>query len=247
MAQWYENYVKNYWQNHRNDSALDRYNVLNYAMNNVSAKQQMDFQREMSNTAHQREVQDLVKAGLNPALSLNNGASSPVGTYASVSDQAQSGKIQMKLNEQTNKTNERIAKYQVDKNLNLQKYIADQQYALGIYQSNNSASASQFAATMSAMAQRYGSDQAYAATQLASLFGYMGTTYSADMQREIAQLNVDNPNSMYGIIRELIKGIFPDTNGNNFGSNNDGMFSGMFDLLDKIFGKKKGGGNVHYF
>ena len=43
------------------------------------------FQREMSNTAHQREVKDLRKAGLNPILSAKyGGASTPPGSMASI-------------------------------------------------------------------------------------------------------------------------------------------------------------------
>lgn len=53
------------------------------AFEGASARQMMDFQREMANTAHQRQIKDLRKAGLNPILSARyGGAAAPPGAMA---------------------------------------------------------------------------------------------------------------------------------------------------------------------
>lgn len=49
------------------------------AANQNLSQEQMNWQKMMSDTAHQREVNDLRSAGLNPILSVNAGASSPGG------------------------------------------------------------------------------------------------------------------------------------------------------------------------
>jgi len=51
--------------------------------NSREAAVQREYQTSMSNTAHQREMEDLRRAGLNPILSVNGGASTPSGASGS--------------------------------------------------------------------------------------------------------------------------------------------------------------------
>ena len=62
-------------------------NIQN-AFNSEEAEKQRKWEENMANTAHQREMGDLEKAGLNPVLSANSGAVTPTGATASSGQQS---------------------------------------------------------------------------------------------------------------------------------------------------------------
>jgi hypothetical protein len=55
------------------------------------AREVMDFQREMSNTAYSRAYKDMLAAGLNPVLAAGSPASTPSGSQATVNPVTQKG------------------------------------------------------------------------------------------------------------------------------------------------------------
>ncbi len=102
---------------------MQQISAANNAWSEAQAQKQMDFQREanqtamdfnaaeaaknrdwqeyMSNTAHQREIRDMIAAGINPILSVNGGHGASVGsgaTASGVTSQGAKGDTDMSMN-----------------------------------------------------------------------------------------------------------------------------------------------------
>lgn len=118
------------------------------AFNKEEAQLTREWQEKMANSAHQREVKDLLAAGLNPILSANNGASVPSGATATGAsgkvDESFSGALTAYLGSLISSATA----------INTANISA----AASMYGSNTAAAASKYAANTSAAANKYSVD-----------------------------------------------------------------------------------------
>lgn len=122
-------------------------NVLGYLgqrhankQNMRMAQRQMEFQREMSNTAYQRSAADLEKAGLNRVLALGSPGSTPAGASATVENPMKStqrlnilGIASAKQELENQRDNNTLINRQVDKT-NAETYESQSRTELNIAQ-----------------------------------------------------------------------------------------------------------------
>jgi hypothetical protein len=198
--------IQREWQEQQNAKAM--------AFNQNEAAKNRNWQEMLSNTAHQREVRDLMAAGLNPVLSAMNGNGASVGSGATaqgVTSQGAKGDTDTSANGAIANLLGSIlsAQTQIEAaniNAKTQEAVADKYTAMERIVSEIAASASRYGADTAAGASRYHSDRSYEASRYgsdrsaaASMFGSSqaasASRYASDQARAASKYAADASSS----------------------------------------------------
>lgn len=223
MAFKYKDEWKLYQKEQKLDNSYfkDQQKLLN-TWNQESAQKQMDFQKMMSDSSHQREVKDLLKAGLNPVLSANNGASTPSGAYANIdstpltaASQSRVANRQMRQQMIQNKMQlgnaMAIAKYQARMQYLAQKYATDMSYKLGME----------------------GLDNQWNIASLNAMNARDITEMNNSTSKQNTQTVADNKDSLWGLVSNWLQGWYGASSSKDLGTKS---YGGVKKILNWIFG-----------
>lgn len=171
--------------------------------NASEAAKNRSWQKEMSDTAHQREIKDLQKAGLNPVLSVLGGSGASTTSGATASAQTPSGAmgstdmsgassfvnlVGSMLNQMTE-----LTKMNTSAMTNLA--VADKYNAMSKYTAELGAQTQLTISGISAAAQRYAADKHLSAAQTSAYASIVSSKVHAAAQRygsDLAYWSADN-------------------------------------------------------